>query len=153
MKRRNFLSKGSLGALGALSPILPALAGGLGDGPAGKFSFSADGSQFLMNETPFQIRSGEMHPARIPLQYWQHRIRMAKAMGMNTIAVYLIWNYHEVNEGEFDFESENRDIAAFIRLCQREGMWVLMRPGPYVCAEWDLGGIPSYLLRHPDVSL
>jgi beta-galactosidase len=153
MKRRNFLSMGSFGALGALSPILPALARVLGDGAAGKFSFSADGSQFLMNETPFQIRSGEMHPARIPVQYWQHRIRMAKAMGMNTIAVYLIWNYHEVNEGEFDFHSENRDIAAFIRLCQREGMWVLMRPGPYVCAEWDLGGIPSYLLRHPDVRL
>ena len=153
MKRRSFLSMGGIGALGALTPVLPALAGVLGDGAPGRFSFSADGSQFLLNQSPFQIRSGEMHPARIPVQYWQHRIRMAKAMGMNTIAVYLIWNYHEVNEGVFDFHSENRDIAAFIRLCQSEGMWVLMRPGPYVCAEWDLGGIPSYLLRHADVNL
>ncbi|MEM5436446.1 beta-galactosidase [Paraburkholderia diazotrophica] len=117
------------------------------------FSFAKNGDGFLLDGKPFQIRSGEMHPARIPVEYWRHRIRMAKAMGMNTIALYVMWNYHESSEGTFDFHTGNRDIEAFMRLCQSEEMWVLLRPGPYVCAEWDLGGIPSYLLRYPDIQL
>lgn len=153
MDRRNFLLLGGLGALGVIKPMISAHANPADTTAAGKFSFSADGSQFLLNEKPFQIRSGEMHPARIPVEYWQHRIQMAKAMGMNTIAVYVIWNYHEKSEGVFDFSGENRDIGAFIRLCQDEGMWVLLRPGPYVCGEWDLGGIPPYLLRYHDIKL
>ncbi|MBN3753085.1 beta-galactosidase [Paraburkholderia sp. Tr-20389] len=125
------------------------------DGPNGPhvFSFAPNGDGFLLNGKPFQIRSGELHPARIPVEYWLHRIQMAKAMGMNTIALYVMWNYHEMREGAFDFQSDNRDIEGFIRLCQAENMWVLFRPGPYVCAEWDLGGIPSYLLKHPDIRL
>jgi beta-galactosidase len=117
------------------------------------FSFSPDSEHFLLDGKPFQIRSGEMHPARIPREYWRHRIRMAKAMGMNCIALYIMWNYHEMRPGVFDFRTGNRDIEAFIRLCQSEGMWALLRPGPYVCAEWDLGGLPSYLLSDPDVQL
>jgi beta-galactosidase len=117
------------------------------------FSFSPDGEHFLLDGEPFQIRSGEMHPARIPREYWQHRIRMAKAMGMNCVALYVMWNYHETHRGVFDFHSGNRDIPAFMRLCQSEGMWVLLRPGPYVCAEWDLGGLPSWLLSEPDIQL
>jgi beta-galactosidase len=117
------------------------------------FSFSADGEYFLLDGEPFQIRSGEMHPARIPREYWQHRIRMAKAMGMNCVALYVMWNYHEVHRGVFDFHTGNRDIEAFIRLCQHEGLWVLLRPGPYVCAEWDLGGLPSWLLSDADIQL
>ncbi|MFC0399110.1 glycoside hydrolase family 35 protein [Paraburkholderia rhizosphaerae] len=117
------------------------------------FSFAADGSQFLLDGQPFQIRSAELHPARIPVDYWTHRIRMAKAMGMNTIALYVMWNYHELREGVFDFSSDNRDIAAFIRACDAQRLRVLLRPGPYVCAEWDLGGLPSWLLRDPDMRL
>jgi len=117
------------------------------------FGFSSDGKDFLLHGKPFQIRCGELHPARIPRPYWQHRIRMAKAMGMNTIALYVMWNYHEARPGEFDFHSENRDIEAFIRLCQEEGLWVLLRPGPYVCAEWDLGGLPPWLLATPGIRL
>ncbi|CAB3781528.1 beta-galactosidase [Paraburkholderia caffeinilytica] len=117
------------------------------------FSFAQDGESFLLDGEPFQIRSGEMHPARIPAEYWQHRILMAKAMGMNCIALYVMWNYHETSPGVFDFRTGNRDIEAFIRLCQQEGMWVLLRPGPYICGEWDLGGIPSYLLKYPDIQL
>ncbi|WP_082902568.1 beta-galactosidase [Paraburkholderia ginsengiterrae] len=122
-------------------------------GVAQSFSFSRDGKHFLLDGKPFQIRSGEMHPARIPVEYWRHRILMAKAMGMNCIAIYVMWNYHEASPGVFDFHSGNRDIGAFIQLCQQEGMWVLLRPGPYICAEWDLGGIPSYLLSYPDIEL
>ena len=100
-----------------------------------------------------QLISGEMHPARIPREYWRHRIQMAKAMGCNTIAAYVFWNYHEQKQGVFDFKTGNKDIAAFIRLCQEEDMWVLLRPGPYVCAEWDFGGLPSYLLKIPDIKV
>jgi beta-galactosidase GanA len=113
--------------------------------------FSLGKDRFLLDGKPFQIISGEMHPARIPREYWLHRIRMAKAMGCNTIAVYVFWNYHEAKPGQWDFHSGNHDIAAFIRLCQAEGMWVLLRPGPYVCAEWDWGGLPTWLLSFPDI--
>ncbi len=78
---------------------------------------------------------------------------MAKAMGCNTIAVYVFWNHHETAEGVFDFTTGGRDLAAFIRLAQEEGMWVLLRPGPYVCAEWDFGGLPSYLLADPELKV
>ncbi|HEX7908791.1 MAG TPA: beta-galactosidase [Paraburkholderia sp.] len=122
-------------------------------GAAQSFSFSRDGKHFLLDGEPFQIRSGEMHPARIPVDYWQHRILMAKAMGMNCIAIYVMWNYHESSPGVLDFHSGNRNIEAFIRLCQQEEMWVLLRPGPYICGEWDLGGIPSYLLSYPAIQL
>jgi beta-galactosidase len=118
-----------------------------------KHSFSFAKSDFMMDGKPFQIISGEMHPARIPKMYWRHRIQMAKAMGCNTIAAYLFWNYVEEKEGVFDWRSENRDIAGFVRICQEEGMWVLFRPGPYVCAEWDFGGLPPYLLKIPDIKL
>ena len=116
-------------------------------------SFTFGKNDFLLNENPFQIISGEMHPARIPVEYWQHRIQMAKAMGCNTIAAYIFWNYHESKPGVFDFNTENRNIRQFIKIAQKEGMWVLFRPGPYVCAEWDFGGLPSYLLSIPDIKI
>jgi len=117
----------------------------------GSHTFALGGRDFLLDGKPFQIISGEMHPARIPREYWRHRIRMAHAMGCNTVAVYMFWNYHEREPGRFDFASGNRDIAQFIRIVQEEGMFVLFRPGPYVCAEWEFGGLPPYLLRTPDI--
>lgn len=118
-----------------------------------KHSFALGKSDFLLDGKPYQIISGEMHPVRIPKEYWKHRIRMAKAMGCNTIAAYVFWNYHEQEAGQFDFTTENRNIAEFIKLVQAEGMWVLLRPGPYVCAEWEFGGLPPYLLRIPDIKV
>ncbi|HWR34041.1 MAG TPA: beta-galactosidase family protein [Chitinophagaceae bacterium] len=118
-----------------------------------KHHFSLGKNDFLLDGQPFQIISGEMHPARIPKEYWKHRIQMAKAMGCNTIAVYIFWNYHEAKEGIFDFKTESRNIAEFIKTCQQEKMWVLLRPGPYVCAEWDFGGLPTYLLKIPDIKI
>lgn len=115
------------------------------------FSFSKD--EFLLDGKPFQIISGEMHPARIPHEYWRNRIQMAKAMGCNTIAAYIFWNYHETAEGVYDFTTGNHNIAEFIHMCQEEGLWVLLRPGPYVCAEWDFGGLPNYLLKIPDIKV
>ncbi|MEJ0103459.1 MAG: beta-galactosidase family protein [Bacteroidota bacterium] len=118
-----------------------------------KHTFSLGKTDFLLDGKPFQVISGEMHPARIPKEYWRHRIQMAKAMGCNTIAAYVFWNYHEQKEGVFDFATGNRDIKEFIRICQQENMWVLFRPGPYVCAEWDFGGLPTYLLKIPDIKI
>jgi beta-galactosidase GanA len=124
------------------------------DGKRHEFSFGGkEGRDFLLDGKPFQIRSGEMHPQRIPKEYWAHRVAMARAMGLNTIAFYAMWNDFEQSEGTFDFKTGNRDIAGFLRVCQDEGMWVLFRPGPYVCGEWDFGGIPSRLLKHADLKI
>lgn len=116
-------------------------------------TFVSGKSEFLMDGKPFQIISGEMHFARIPREYWRHRIQMAKAMGCNTIASYIFWNYHETKAGKFDFKTWNRDLVAFVKIVQEEGMWFILRPGPYVCGEWDLGGLPPYLLKTPDIKL
>jgi beta-galactosidase len=118
-----------------------------------KHTFAFSNSDFMLDGQPFQIISGEMHPARIPAEYWKHRIQMAKAMGCNTISAYIFWNYHESEEGVYDFESGNHNLAEFFRIVKEEGMWLIVRPGPYVCAEWELGGIPPYLLRIPDIKL
>ncbi|MBK6964663.1 MAG: beta-galactosidase [Bacteroidales bacterium] len=123
----------------------------LGQQPGHTFAFSD--KEFMLDGKPFQMISGEMHPARIPAEYWQHRIRMAKAMGCNTISAYIFWNYHETAEGVFDFSTWNRDLTRFISIAQQEGLWVILRPGPYVCAEWDFGGLPTYLLKTPDIKV
>lgn len=119
----------------------------------GIHTFSLSKTDFLLDKKPFQIISGEMHPARIPVEYWRQRIQMAKAMGCNTIAAYIFWNYHETSPGIFDFKTENHNIAQFIRIVQEEGLWLILRPGPYVCAEWEFGGLPSYLLKIPDIKV
>jgi len=118
-----------------------------------KHSFTLSKTEFLLDGKPFQIISGEIHPARVPVEYWKHRIQMAKAMGCNTIAAYIFWNYHEVEQGVFDFQTGNHNIAKFIKLVQEEGMYLILRPGPYVCAEWDFGGLPAYLLAIPDIKV
>ncbi len=116
-------------------------------------TFVFDKQDFLLDGKPMQLISGEMHPARIPAEYWKQRIQMAKAMGCNTIAAYIFWNYHETEPGIFDFQTDNHNIARFVKLVQEEGMYLILRPGPYVCAEWDFGGLPAYLLAIPDIKV
>ena len=116
-------------------------------------SFRLGENQFWLDEKPFQIISGEMHPARVPAEYWQHRVRMIKAMGCNTVACYVMWNYHESEPGKFDFQSGNHNLERFIQIVQDEGMFLLFRPGPYTCGEWDFGGLPAYLLSVPDIKV
>ncbi|HTW48846.1 MAG TPA: beta-galactosidase family protein [Acidobacteriaceae bacterium] len=111
-------------------------------------SFVAANGQFLLNGKPFQVISGEMHYARIPRAYWRDRLRMAKAMGLNAVTTYVFWNAHEPRPGVFDF-SGNLDVAEFVREAQQEGLYVILRPGPYSCAEWEFGGFPSWLLKDP----
>lgn len=110
-------------------------------------------SQFLLDGKPFQIRGAEMHPQRIPAEYWRHRIRQTKAMGLNTVSIYVMWAGFEQADGSFDFKTGNNNLAGFLKICQAEGLWVLIRPGPYVCAEWDFGGIPNRLLKDPNAKV
>ncbi len=103
-------------------------------------------TDFLLDGKRIQIRCGEMHFARVPREYWEHRLKLIKAMGLNTVCAYLFWNYHEWEEGKFDWSGQ-RDAAEFCRLAQKEGLWVILRPGPYACAEWEMGGLPWWLLN------
>ncbi|WP_348267513.1 beta-galactosidase [Edaphobacter paludis] len=109
-------------------------------------TFAVQGNHFALDGKPFQVISGEMHYPRIPRADWRARFRMAKAMGLNTITTYVFWNEHEQRPGVYDF-SGNRDVAEFIREAQQEGLYVILRPGPYVCAEWEWGGYPAWLLK------
>ena len=117
-----------------------------------KHTFSIGDKTFLLDGKPFLIKAAEMHYTRIPAEYWEHRIQMCKALGMNTICIYAFWNIHEQKEGEFDFKGQN-DIAAFCRLAQKHGMYIMLRPGPYVCSEWEMGGLPWWLLKKKDIKL
>ena len=116
-------------------------------------TFFLSESDFILDGQPFQIISGEMHPARIPAEYWRHRVQMAKAMGCNTIAAYIFWNYHESEQGKYDFSTGNHNLQEFFKIVKEEGLFLIVRPGPYVCAEWEFGGIPPYLLRIPDIKV
>ena len=143
MNRKFYLKTIIVTLLFSLS-TLTALARG-GDFTAGK-------KTFLLNGQPFVVKAAELHYPRIPRPYWDQRIKMCKALGMNTICLYVFWNIHEQQEGKFDFTGNN-DVAAFCRLAQKNGMYVIVRPGPYVCAEWEMGGLPWWLLKKKDIRL
>ncbi|MDP4188296.1 MAG: beta-galactosidase [Bacteroidota bacterium] len=111
-------------------------------------TFSLGDSTFLLDNKPFQIISGEMHYPRVPREAWRSRMKMAKAMGINTIGTYVFWNVHEPQKGHYDFTGNN-DVAEFVRIAKEEGLWVILRPSPYVCAEWEFGGYPYWLEKIP----
>ena len=138
----------------ALAPLLLAL---LVLAPAPRVNaatahrFAIGDTDFLLDGQRLQIRCGEIHFARVPREYWRHRLQLARAMGLNTICAYLFWNYHEWEEGKFDWSGQ-RDAAEFCRIAQEEGLWVILRPGPYACAEWEMGGLPWWLLKKSDAN-
>jgi len=115
-------------------------------------TFTSQGEDFMLDGKPFIIRSGEMHYPRVPRAMWRDRFRKAKAMGLNTITTYIFWNLHEPTPGKFDFTG-NLDVAEFIREAGQEGLYVIARPGPYICTEWDFGGIPAWLLKSTDLKV
>jgi beta-galactosidase len=125
----------------ALLGILSIFSGGFAQQ---RHRFALGDSVFLLDNKPFQMISGEMHYSRIPREAWRQRMRMARAMGLNTIGTYVFWNVQEPEKGKFDFTGNN-DIAAFVRTAREEGLWVVLRPSPYVCAEWEFGGYPYWL--------
>ena len=112
-----------------------------------KHTFEIKGGNFLYDGKPTQIHSGEMHFARVPKAYWRQRLQMMKAMGLNTVASYVFWNYHETSPGVWDFKTDNRNISEFIKTAQEVGLFVILRPGPYACAEWEFGGYPWWLQK------
>ena len=118
----------------------------------GGHKFEAGKGTFLLDGKPFVIKAAELHYPRIPRPYWDQRIKLCKALGMNTVCLYVFWNAHEPQPGQYDFTGQN-DLAAFCRLCQENGMYVILRPGPYVCAEWEMGGLPWWLLKKKDIRL
>ena len=115
-------------------------------------TFAIGTNDFLIDDARFQIRCGEIHAARVPKEYWRQRLQMAKAMGLNTVCAYLFWNLHEPKPGEFNWSGQ-ADDAEFCRIAQEEGLWVILRPGPYACAEWEMGGTPWWLLKEDGVKL
>jgi beta-galactosidase len=113
-------------------------------GQTAKHTFALADSTFMLDGKPFLMISGEMHYPRVPREAWRSRMKMAKAMGLNTIGTYVFWNLHEPQKGKFDFTGNN-DVAEFVKIAQQEGLWVILRPSPYVCAEWEFGGYPYWL--------
>jgi len=103
---------------------------------------------FLLDGKPFQFICGEMHYPRIPRELWRDRLHKARVAGINCVSAYVFWSYHERQPGQFDFDG-NADVAEFVRIAHSEGLLVYLRPGPYVCAEYDFGGYPYWLLNIP----
>ena len=104
-------------------------------------TFSIGDKDFIIDGKPTIIRCGEIHSARVPREYWRHRLQAMRAMGMNTVCAYLFWNFHEFKQGTYDWSGQ-ADVAEFCRIAQEENPWVILRPGPYACAERDGGGLP-----------
>lgn len=116
-----------------------------------KHTFAIADGNFVLDGKAIQIHSGEMHYSRIPQPYWRDRLKMMKAMGLNAVATYVFWNYHEIAPGVWDFKSGNKNLAEYIKIAQEEGLFVILRPGPYVCAEWEFGGYPWFLQNVPNM--
>ncbi len=108
--------------------------------------------KFYMDGEEFHIYSGAMHYFRIPQEYWEDRLLKLRAAGLNTVETYVPWNFHEKRQGEFDF-SGMLDIVKFVEIAQNLGLYVIVRPGPYICAEWDFGGLPAWLLKDKNIRL
>lgn len=143
MTFKHFIATVALLVTAMLPPVSAARKGG---------TFTVGDKTFLLNGKPFVVKAAELHYPRIPRPYWEHRIKMCKALGMNTVCLYVFWNIHEQQKGKFDFTGNN-DVAEFCRLAQRNGLYVIVRPGPYVCAEWEMGGLPWWLLKKKDIRL
>ena len=115
-------------------------------------TFNYKGNSFYLDGEPFRIISGAMHYWRIVPEYWEDRLKKLKACGFNTLETYIAWNLHEKREGEFDF-SGPLDVVKYIEIAESLGLKVIVRPGPYICSEFDFGGLPSWLLSYPDITL
>lgn len=115
-------------------------------------NFTISENMFLLNGEPFQIISGAIHYFRIVPEYWRDRLEKLKAMGCNTVETYIPWNMHEKKKGVYDF-SGMLDVEQFVRTAQGLGLYVILRPSPYICAEWEFGGLPAWLLAEEGMHL
>lgn len=112
----------------------------------------ADSTHFTLAGAPFRILGGSIHYFRVPRAHWRDRLLKLKACGLNTLTTYVPWNLHEPERGVYVFQDQ-LDLEAYIRLAAELDLWVILRPGPYICAEWDLGGLPSWLLQDKKMKL
>lgn len=112
----------------------------------------ATNNQFLLNGKPFRILSGAMHYFRVVPEYWRDRLEKMRAFGLNTVETYVAWNMHEPRPGEFHFDGR-LDVVGFIETAADLGLKVILRPGPYICSEWDFGGLPSWLLKDAEMQV
>lgn len=121
---------------------------------SGKGSFSVDYNNncFLKDGKPFQYISGSIHYSRIPRAYWKDRLVKMYMTGLNAIQVYVPWNFHESIQGFYNFTGD-KDLEHFLDLANQTGLLVILRPGPYICAEWEMGGLPAWLLQKPNIIL
>ncbi|ROS73334.1 beta-galactosidase family protein [Cellulomonas sp. PhB143] len=115
-------------------------------------TFEIGEEDFLLDGRPFQVISGALHYFRVHPEHWADRIRKARLMGLNTIETYVAWNFHAPRPGVFETDGR-RDLGRFLDLVAAEGLHAIVRPGPYVCAEWDGGGLPAWLLADPAVGV
>lgn len=115
-------------------------------------TFKVEGNQFMLNGEPKRILSGALHYFRIVPEYWEDRLLKLKACGLNTVETYVPWNLHEPQPGQYYFEGL-ADLVSFVELSGRLGLHVIVRPSPYICAEWEFGGLPAWLLSEPDMRL
>jgi beta-galactosidase len=115
-------------------------------------TLTTSSTQFLFDGKPFRILSGAMHYFRVVPEYWRDRLEKMRAFGLNTVETYVPWNLHEPRPGEFHFEGM-LDIVKFIETANDVGLKVIVRPGPYICSEWDFGGLPAWLLKDPEMQV
>ncbi|XP_059895539.1 beta-galactosidase-1-like protein [Gadus macrocephalus] len=128
-----------------------AVKGNLVDGDQ-TFSIDYKNNCFLKDGKPFQYISGSIHYSRIPRYYWKDRLVKMYMAGLNAVQIYVPWNFHEPVKGEYNF-SGDRDLVHFLDLANQTGLLVILRPGPYICAEWEMGGLPAWLLETPNILL
>ena len=114
--------------------------------------FAIDGKDFIIDGKKDTLRSGAIHYFRIPSYYWRDRLLKLKECGLNCVETYIAWNIHEEKEGKFDFSGE-KDVGKFLDIAAELGLLAIVRPGPYICAEWECGGFPPWLLSKPSVRL
>lgn len=116
------------------------------------FSIDYNNNCFLKDGKTFQYISGSIHYSRIPRAYWRDRLLKMYMTGLNAIQVYVPWNFHETVHGVYNFNGD-RDLEHFLDLANQTGLLVILRPGPYICAEWEMGGLPAWLLQKPNIIL
>ncbi|WP_068777077.1 beta-galactosidase family protein [Paenibacillus sp. FJAT-26967] len=115
-------------------------------------NFGVQGKEFVLDGQPIQLISGAIHYFRVVPEYWRDRLMKLQAGGCNTVETYVAWNVHEPEEGKFDF-SGIADVVRFVEIAGELGLHVIVRPSPYICAEWEFGGLPAWLLKYPDMLL
>ncbi|XP_013815984.2 beta-galactosidase-1-like protein isoform X2 [Apteryx mantelli] len=132
--------------------LMPVLLHTQASPPARSFQIDYDSDCFRKDGAPFRYVSGSIHYARVPRPAWRDRLLKMYMSGLSAVQVYIPWNYHEPLPGVYDFAGD-RDVEAFLDLTAELGLLVILRPGPYICAEWEMGGLPAWLLWKPDIVL